>query len=323
MGEKHKKHFEKSDVSPIWGLEAMSAPLDPESYRSILESLPSAVYLVDRERRILLWNSGAEKLTGYLRQEVVGRLCWDDFLMHCDENQACLCGSACPLQQTIHDGKLREADLFLRHKDGQRVPVRVSAVPFRDEDGRILGAVECFEKRQMLPAADPQLHEMSLHASADLLTGLPDHRATQARLQVYLEEYAASAVPFAVLMIAIDALDKVCRVDGRNAVNKILCATARTIESTLGPNDMIGRWSDERFLGVLAGCTAPALLRATKTIQRLVNLEGIPWWGERLRITLSIGGAVVQAGDTWETLAARAEAALESSLRPENPAAVA
>lgn len=301
----------------------MPAALTPESYRCILESLPAAVYLVDRDRRILLWNSGAEKLTGYLRQEVVGRLCWDDFLMHCDENQACLCGTACPLQQTIHDGKLREADLFLRHKEGHRVPVRVSAVPFRDEHGSILGAVECFEKRQMLPAADPILHEMSLHATADVLTGLPDRRASQDRLKTYLEEYASSAVPFAVLTIAIDALDKVRHVDGRNAVNKVLYATARTIESTLGPNDMIGRWSEERFLGVLAGCTAPALDRATKTMKRLVTLEGIPWWGERLRITLSIGGAIVHAGDTWETLVARAEAALESSLRLEDPAAVA
>jgi PAS domain S-box-containing protein/diguanylate cyclase (GGDEF)-like protein len=301
----------------------MSAPLDPESYRSILESLPSAVYLVDRDRRILLWNSGAEKLTGYLRQEVVGRLCWDDFLMHCDENQACLCGTACPLQQTIHDGKLREADLFLRHKDGQRVPVRVSAVPFRDEHGSILGAVECFEKRQMLPVADPHLQEMSLHATADLLTGLADHAATQARLHAYLEDFAVSAIPFAVLSISVDALDKVRHKDGRNAVNKVLYATARTIESTLGPNDMIGRWSEERFLAVLAGCTAPALLRAAKTIKRLVNLEGIPWWGQRLQVTLSIGGAIVQAGDTWETLAARAEAALESNSRLEDPAAVA
>lgn len=299
----------------------MSAPLNPESYRTILENLPSAVYLVDRDRRILLWNHGAEKLTGYLSQEVVGRLCWDDFLMHCDENQACLCGTACPLQQTIHDGKLREADLFLRHKDGHRLPVRVSAVPFRDEHGSILGAVECFEKRQMLPAADPHLHEMSLHATADVLTGLPDHQATRARINAYLEEYSASAVPFAVLTIAIDELAKIRHVDGRSAINKVLYATARTIESTLGPNDMIGRWSEERFLAVLAGCTELALLRATKTIKRLVNLEAIPWWGERLQITLSIGGAIVHAGDTWETLVARAEAALESSL--EDPAAVA
>jgi len=42
--------------------------LDGEVYKSVLESLPIGVYLVDRHRRVLSWNRGAERLTGYLRQ---------------------------------------------------------------------------------------------------------------------------------------------------------------------------------------------------------------------------------------------------------------
>src|SRR5579872_3298422 len=99
----------------------MPEQLDPSHYRAILESLPSGVYVVDRERKLLFWNDGAERLTGYLRQEVIGRYCQDNLLMHCDLTYQGLCDSDCPLLATIHDGRPREAQLFLRHKEGERI----------------------------------------------------------------------------------------------------------------------------------------------------------------------------------------------------------
>ena len=122
----------------------MNLVLEPESYRSILESLPNGVYVVDRERRILLWNDGAEQITGYLRQEVIGRCCQDDLLMHCDERNTVLCGDGCPLLGTMHDGSPQETEVFLRHKSGESVPVRERAVPLRDADGVIVGADRSF-----------------------------------------------------------------------------------------------------------------------------------------------------------------------------------
>src|SRR5258708_18284535 len=53
---------------------------NPEIFRSILENLPTGVYLVDRNRKILFWNNGAEEITGYLRQDVVGRFLRDHLL---------------------------------------------------------------------------------------------------------------------------------------------------------------------------------------------------------------------------------------------------
>jgi PAS domain S-box-containing protein/diguanylate cyclase (GGDEF)-like protein len=292
----------------------MQEKLSQEVCRAVLEGLPTPVYLVDRDRRILLWNAGAEKLTGYLRHEVIGRCCRDDLLIHCNEDRSCLCGTACPLQQTMHDGHPRKAEVFLLHKDGHRVPVTVHAVPLRDESGTIIGAVECFSGRIIFPAADPALHKLSQSASVDELTGLPDHPATLVRLQAYLEGYAASPVPFGVVCVAIDRLELLRDADGSRAVDTVLRVTGRTLAGTLGPNDMIGRWPEDRFLAVVTACTAPNLVRAATMMKRLASLEGIPWWGDRLSVTLSMGGTIVEAGDTPETLVARADAALESSL---------
>src|ERR1700693_805375 len=189
--------------------------LSQEIYRAVLEGLPTGAYLVDPDRRIVLWSRGAEELTGYLRQEVIGRSCKDGLLIHCDERQACLCGVACPLQQTMHDGQPRAADVFLLHKDGQRVPVSVRAAPVRDEHGTIIGAVECFDKRPVFPTADPVLSGLNHGASVDEFTGLPGRPAIQARLDAYLERFEVSLVPFSVICMAITTLEQVRQVDGR------------------------------------------------------------------------------------------------------------
>src|SRR5208282_2600710 len=125
----------------------MQSELNLEIYRAVLESVPMGVYLTDRKRQILFWNARAERITGYLGQEVIGRFCHENLLMHCDENQVALCGYECPLARAMQDGRAREANVFLRHKEGQRVPVHVSAVPLRDEFGAVIGAAEFFEER--------------------------------------------------------------------------------------------------------------------------------------------------------------------------------
>lgn len=287
--------------------------LDQETHKAVLESLPIGVYLVDLERRILLWSRGAEELTGYLRQEVIGRLCHDDLLMHCSESEACLCGTGCPLQQTMYDGRPRSAELFLLHKDGRRVPVLVRAVPFHDEHGAIIGAVECFDKRQVFPAADPGLPEIRDAGPIDALTTLPERSATELLLGAYIKGYEASRIPFGVAMIAIDGLNELHEKDGPNAVAAVFRATGRTLESVMGPHDMIGRWSEDRFLAVVTACTEPALRRAANMMKRLVSLERVPWWGDRLAVAICVGGAVVGDGDTVESLVDRAEIALECS----------
>src|SRR5512138_459514 len=98
-------------------------------FKVLLDNLYDGVYFVDRDRRITFWNKGAERLTGFSKQEADGRSCHDNFLTHIDENGRHLCLSGCPLAETIQDGRQRECDLFLHHKDGHRLPVsiRVSA----------------------------------------------------------------------------------------------------------------------------------------------------------------------------------------------------
>jgi len=293
--------------------------LDGEIYRSVLESLPTGVYLVDLNRRILLWNDGAERITGYLRQEVVGRCCADNLLMHCDERKNVLCGGGCPLVETMHDGRPREADVFLLHRDGQRIPVRVRAVPLRNSADAIIGAVEWFDARAIFPAAEAPVAEAFL----DDVTELPDRSVALDRIHAAVEEFEESHIPFGVLDIAVDRLDRLLERDGRRAVDAVLYATAQTLRANVGPADLVCRWSENRLVAILRNCAAPALGNAAGKLRRLAAMEAVPWWGDRLSVTVSIGATLVRAGDTPSSLMERAGQALEAGLLEDSGGLVA
>jgi PAS domain S-box-containing protein len=114
---------------------------------AVLDALSDGVYVTDCERKILFWNQAAQKITGWKRDEVVGRSCWDDVLVHIDKDGHRLCGHEfCPLHRSIVTGKRSQGSLtvFAQTRSGERVPVEVTVAPIRDAAGRIIGGIETF-----------------------------------------------------------------------------------------------------------------------------------------------------------------------------------
>src|SRR5579872_2415452 len=298
----------------------MESILDAAQYQLILESLPLGVYVVDRERRIIFWNDGAERITGYLRHEVIGRSCFDDLLMHCDEENNILCGRACPLAGTMGDGKPREAMIYLQHNDGQRVPVRVRAAALRDAVGHIIGATEIFDEGY--PQADLRVHphaEAAQHELNDSRT-ICNEDSVRAYLAACLEDFNDDRIPFGVLRIAVDDFGTFHAMHGARAGAKALEVVGATLIRNLRSSDMIGRGSNEVFTVVLSNCTSPALDRVIAKLRHVVAASAVRWWGDDIHVTVSAGGAIVRPNDTPESLLSRSEDALQAALgEPSNP----
>jgi len=49
-------------------------------YQSILENLSEGIYYVDKDRNITYWIKAAENITGYTKEEVMGKSCADNLL---------------------------------------------------------------------------------------------------------------------------------------------------------------------------------------------------------------------------------------------------
>ena len=284
---------------------------DPEVLLAVLNSLQTGVYIVDDDRRIVFWNDSAQRISGFLRQEVVGRLCRENILVHCDENHELLCGGACPLAETMRDGKPRSIEVYLRHKEGYRVPVRVRAAPVRDQEGRIIGAVESFDHRAR--AANPD-HSRNRTAGGESLVeggGLADRQSLRERLAACLLTFSERLVPFSILRIQVDQWEDWAARHGQLAAKSMLSVVGETLRNTLRPVDLIGRWNDGGFLAVIAYCTADVLESVGALLKKIVACSGIEWWGDRLSVTVSVGGASAESGDGVDSILNRAEQSLE------------
>lgn len=113
----------------------------------LLDALADGAYVTDCERRILFWNRAAQRILGWSREDVVGRTCFDDLLVHVDKDGHRLCGQEhCPLHRSIVTGNpsSRPLVVFARSKRGDRVPVEVSVAPVRNAAGDVVGGIELF-----------------------------------------------------------------------------------------------------------------------------------------------------------------------------------
>lgn len=126
-----------SDEAPL------SQFLTPET-KALLDFIYDGVYVVDLDRRILFWNRGAELMTGWPREEVVGRCCRDGLLCHIDEAGRLLCQDECPLTRSMAQMKRIEEKVFPRHHSGHRFPTRTHVAPVKDASGKVVGAIEVF-----------------------------------------------------------------------------------------------------------------------------------------------------------------------------------
>lgn len=109
----------------------------------VLNSIADGVYSTDLNRVVETWSKGAEEITGWKAEEVIGHPC-SDFLKHADDEGRVLCDVDCPIVQTLRTGRdtIKEASVLT--KSGRRIPVSITVGPIFDEDGSVIGAVEVF-----------------------------------------------------------------------------------------------------------------------------------------------------------------------------------
>jgi PAS domain S-box-containing protein len=214
-----------------------------EIFRAVLETLQTGVCLVDRNRRIRFWNDGAEEITGYLRQDVLGRFCGEVLLIKFQENKAAICENTCPLVAAMRDGKARESRGYLHHKSGYAVPVTLRAVPIRDVRGHVIGAVESFVERPCVVARSKPESALTVGHGLDAVTQLPDYPFTESYLADRLNFASQHLIPFGLICVQVDQLENLKATHGLEAAEAILNVIAHTLRNGLDPLDFVGRWS--------------------------------------------------------------------------------
>jgi PAS domain S-box-containing protein len=142
----------------------------------IFNSISDGVFTVDRNCIIMSFNKSAEKITGFMASEAVGKHCFDIF-------RTDLCHRQCALKDTLKThNQIQNARVKIITRDGRELPISVTTTMLKDDQGEIIGAVEFFrdlsevehlrktldQKRALedIVSVNPKMH--------DLINLLPD-----------------------------------------------------------------------------------------------------------------------------------------------------
>ncbi|HEX7806882.1 MAG TPA: diguanylate cyclase [Cellulomonas sp.] len=283
-------------------------------HAELLDAMSDGMYVVEPSRRITYWNRAAEAISGFSADEMVGRWCGDGRLNHVNERGVELCGTSCPLVATMRDGRTRSVRVFLHHREGHVQPVHVTAVALRSEDGTISGAVETFRDDSDHRELEHDLREAEQLALIDPLTGVGNRRALDGCLSLRLSDWRRDGTRFAALVIDVDRFKQTNDTLGHDAGDAVLTVLARSLVHAVRGGDQVVRTGGDEF-AVITGPITDDELRALTA--RLHVVAANSRYGDLtpVRITVSIGAAMVGVDDDAAALMRRADRQLLRAKR--------
>ena len=127
-----------------------------ETLWALVQGSPLAIFAVNKEGSILVWNKAAEQLFGWKEQEILGKL--NPIILEDREDEFRLLRDRA-LSGTIYTGMEIEA----RKKGSQTVDISISTAPLRNDDNAIVGIMAIVknisERKRMVRALQDNLQK--------------------------------------------------------------------------------------------------------------------------------------------------------------------
>lgn len=159
----------------------------------MVNTLRDGIMIVNTRGAIVSVNKAFEQITGYSREELIGRTCE---ILCCEAcNQAISKGEEhwCSF---FHAGESEQRKCQIRRKDGVKINALKNAALLRDADGNVIGAVETLADLSEITEKDQQLEafRQQLHAG-DEFHGIVGNSVPMQRVFDMIENAAGSDAP--------------------------------------------------------------------------------------------------------------------------------
>lgn len=144
----------------------------------------------------------------------------------------------------------------------------------------------------------------------DPLTGLHNRRHLDARLEEEVAFARRHGTALSVLLLDVDHFKRVNDTHGHQAGDAVLQVLSALLTKLLRTEDLVARYGGEEIAIAARGTDAVNALILADRIRRRVEAATMPWGGQTLRITVSIGVATWNADLDVAALLGAADAAL-------------
>ncbi len=162
----------------------------------------------------------------------------------------------------------------------------------------------------VLGAASQQRQRLEHLAMVDALTGLRNRRWLDEAFGRQLARALRGGQELSLLMVDIDHFKRINDARGHPFGDTVLQSVARVLAGGLRPQDLLARYGGEEFGVLLPGIALENGVTIADRLRRAIEGEAGRAINAAPRITVSIGVASLQAGDTLPSLLGRADEAL-------------
>jgi diguanylate cyclase (GGDEF)-like protein len=268
----------------------MKAEEKRERAEATLNSLADAVLSTDLDGLVTYLNHAAEELTGWLRDEAIGRPVAEIF-------------------QTVGD----DAERVLVRRNGEKIEIELAATPILDDHEQRQGSAVVFRDAGPARTASRHLSHLAAH---DPLTDLPNRLLLHDRLTAAVALAERHNRMAAVLFLDVDGFKGINDSLGHAAGDAILRSIAARLRVTVRRSDTVSRYSGDEFVIVLPEIDQPddAAIVARKLVRAASGPHRLD--ARNVTVTASIGVALCpDDGRDADTLIKHADAAMYEAKR--------
>jgi diguanylate cyclase (GGDEF)-like protein/PAS domain S-box-containing protein len=258
-----------------------------------------AIFALEIDGRVATWNRGAEAITGYTADGIVGRH-FTCFYTH----EAVLAGHPeRQLERATALGRYEEEGWLVR-RDGKRFYASVVITALFDDEAKLIGYGEVIrdltERKQVEEERGNVMQLLQTTIRTDALTGLVNRRGWEEAIDRELAAARRNRTRLTVAVIDLDRFKRYNDSNGHQAGDRLLKHAAGAWLAVTRKSDTLARYGGEEFAMVLPDCGRDDALEVVERLRAATPYAQ----------TCSAGVAEWDGDETADELIARADAAL-------------
>lgn len=210
----------------------------------VFESTQEGIIITDAQSTIVDVNAAFTHITGYTRQEVIGK---NPRILKSGHQEATFYTA---IWQAINNTGHWTGEMWNRHKDGAVYPVWATISAITNDKGVVTHYVGVSSDISLLKQHEKQLEFI---AHYDALTGIPNRVLLVDRMQQALAQTRREQKLLAICYLDLDGFKPINDSYGHNAGDKVLIETAARIGGGLRGGDTVARLGGDEFVILLMG----------------------------------------------------------------------
>lgn len=269
---------------------------------TVFENTAEGVVITDADIAILDVNRAFTDITGYEREEVLGK---DPTMFKSGRHDESFYQD---LWRSVEETGQWRGEIWNRRKDGSVFPEWLTISAVYSDDGVLLNYVGVFSDISSIKNSQEQLEHLAHH---DALTGLPNRLLFNAHLKHAISHAKRTQTNLAVVFLDLDRFKMINDSFGHTVGDELLKQVADMLVNTLRVDDTVARIGGDEYVLLLEDIDDPeyAAIAADKVIRAL----GYPFklGSHDVHITASMGISIYpRDGESINELLRNADAAM-------------